>query len=152
MRTAYRVQDLPTQGAGAFCPTQGVVPLASSWGLVHLVGSPGTAAIPVDSPTEVWAPTPGGRGSGLGHLQGSNNSPNVIRPDKYIPSAANMGPQADADLNLRIIHRNPIPVPAVGATRIPRNAMSTPKVGGRSAPSWPRAFQRWPSLTGRGSG
>ncbi len=139
----YRVLDLPVQGAGAFVPQPFTNPIASSWGLVHVFGSPGTWSVPANNPGDTWRPTPN-----RGQLsQPSNVSPDVIRPSIYVASAANMGPNNWFGMAMR--RHTPLPVPAVGWIANARNAMRSRKTGGRDAPVWPRAFQRWPAWGGR---
>ena len=41
----YRVDDLPAQ-AGAFTPFLTIMPFASSYGMVHVYGAPGTLEVP----------------------------------------------------------------------------------------------------------
>lgn len=137
----YRVLDLPVQGNGAFTPLMSTNPIASSWGLVHVSGSPGTTPIQAPKPQNSWLPVP----DKAAKTQPSNCAPDIIFPDLYVASARNMGPVADG-FGMATRRFTPIPVPAVRYTRIPRNAMSGPHTGGRRAPIWPRAFQRFPSL------
>lgn len=136
MGLRYRVLDLPVKGAGAFCPTTFPNPIASSWGLTSLTGSPGTTPTPVPAPTRVWAPPI----SAIAETQPSNVSPDIILPDKYIPYARN---GICHTLPNRI--RNNVPVPATGWIAVVQPGMGfrTGKIGGRKALNWPRAFQRW---------
>lgn len=138
----YRVLYLPVKGAGAFAPIPATNPAASSWGLVHVTGAPGT--IPVASPKPAALPDLTAAGA-PNTAQGSDVAPNVIAPAIYVASVANMGPEADTGLGLAVRRRNPLPVPAVDPTRIPVVAMSAPRVGGRGALPWPRSFQRYPN-------
>jgi len=136
----YRVLDLPVQGLGAFTPTASPNPIASSWGLVRVAGAPGTLPIPVHNPMKVWG-VPISRDP---KTQGSNNSPDVWLPDKYVPYATNMGPSQHFGMALR--RHTPMPVPAVSWISAAKRAMIRPKIGGRAAMNWPRAFQRFPTL------
>jgi len=134
----YRILDLPTIGASAFTPIASMPPSSSSWGLVHVSGSPGTKPIPVKNPTEVWAPPI----SADRHTQASNCAPNVILPAIYIASTKNMGPSQHVGMAMR--RRNPLPVPAINTVRVTKSAFHGASVGGRTEKTkWPRAFQRF---------
>lgn len=135
----YRVLDLPAKGVGAFTPLPTTNPVASSQGLVHIAGSPGTLPVPVLSPREQW---------GAPFLsvdpatQPSNVSPNVIAPSIYIPSVMNMGPSQHFGMALRRF--NPVPIPALSWISAAKRAMRSRRIGGRSVVDNPRAFQRYP--------
>jgi hypothetical protein len=115
--------------------------MASSWGLVKNFGAPGTLPVNVPAPTKVWAPPI----SADPKTQGSNCSPDVWLKDTYYPVADNMGPAADAGIGMALRRHNPLPVPS-GTYQLRANkAMIIPKVAGRAALPWPRAFQRFPN-------
>lgn len=134
--------DLPAKGTGAFCPLPAQTPMASSHGLVKVVGAPGTMPIPAPSPTRIWAPPI----SASLLTQSSNVSLDIRTPDIYVTFADNMhGP-----LPTRV--RNNIPVPATTAIYTARNAQIGRKMGTRVAMPWPRAFQRWPTSGGTSGG
>ncbi len=136
----YRVLDLPVKGAGAFTPLPAVNPVASSYGLVHVYGSPGTEPVPVDPPRYIGnltaQPAPN-------TAQSSDVAPDYILPAIYIASAKNMGPTEDVGLGMAIRRRNPLPVPAKNPGRVPVPVLMRFPMGGSQLP-WPRAFQRWP--------
>ena len=136
----YRVMDLPVLGVGAFCPTYSVPFNASSWGLCVRTGAPGTLPIAAPAPTRIWAPPI----SADPLTQGSNNSPDVRLPDIYVAYPTNMGPSMHFGMAAR--RQTPIPVPALSWINAAMNAMSGNKIGGRIVTSWPRAFQRWPTI------
>lgn len=142
----YRVLDLPLRGIGAFLPLPTTNPAASSWGLVHVWGSPGTDVIPAPAPQRDWLPSLTARG-GVNSAQGSMVSPDVILPSVYVADTVNMGPEADTGLGMAARRLNPIPVPAYAWPRTARTAMITPKYGGRRTMVWPRAFQRFPATS-----
>ena len=130
----YRVEDVPPRGGGAFCPLPATTPRASSKGLVHVFGAPGTLAVPAPKPaaTPDWSMDP--------HTIPSNVSPDVITPAVYVPLADNMHPPVP------VRHHNNLPVPAISYVRAPQPAMVPPgKVGGRSVMPRPRSFQRFPA-------
>jgi hypothetical protein len=139
----YRVYDLPINGHGAFTPTLNLKAESSSWGLVKRTGAPGTMPIPAPSPTRLWAPPI----SAQAETQSSNCSPDVRLPDIYIAYADNMGPSVHVNMAAR--RQTPIPIPAVSWINTALTAMQGVKVGGRIAQAWPRAFQRFPTITGR---
>lgn len=142
----YRVLDLPVKGAGAFLPTPSTNAAASSGGLTHVHGSPGTDPIPAPAPQRDYLPRLTARG-GIDSAQGSMVAPDIILPSIYTASAQNMGPAADVGLGMRLRRLNPLPVPAFAYPRIPVAAFSPARIGGRATMPWPRAFQRFPSTT-----
>lgn len=135
----YRVLDLPVVGAGAYLPTAAINPVASSYGLVHVYGAPGTLPVPVSKPESVWAPPT----SADKMTQPSWCAPDVILPSIYIASAENMGPSQHFGMAMR--RHTPLPVPAVTWISLAKRAMVMRKVGGRRSIPWPRAFQRFPT-------
>lgn len=139
----YRVLDLPIQGAGAFTPAPTTNPTASSWGLVQVTALLGRVPISTGDSKAV-APTYGD--PGYAHLQGSDNSPDILLRDQYVAYADNMGPSQHFGMALRRF--TPMPVPAVGWIASARKAMVGRKVGGRTQAAMPRAFQRWPNRAG----
>lgn len=136
----YRVLDLPAKGTTAFTPQPMTNPIASSWGLVHVFGAPGTMPIPVHRPF-------GAHAINAPDVQGSNRSPDIILPSIYIASAVNMGPAADAGIGMATRRLAVLPVPARGWRASVRSAMLGRRVGARSQLPWPRAFQRFPART-----
>ncbi len=143
----YRVLDLPTAGVGAFMPLPSTNAPASSWGLVHVHGSPGTEPIPSPSPQSRGYLPSLTRLGGVNSAQGSTVAPDVILPSVYVAETANMGPAADSGVGMLARRLNPLPVPAVNQARRPVVAQNTPRYGGRSTMAWPRAFQRFPIAT-----
>lgn len=112
---------------------------ASSWGLCRRTGSPGTLPIPAPAPTRLWAPPI----SAQAETQSSNVSPDVRLPDIYVAWPDNMGPSVHFGMAAR--RQTPIPIPALSWINTAMNAMRGVPVGGRTALSWPRAFQLWPT-------
>jgi hypothetical protein len=145
---SYRTLDVPPYGAGAFMPAPARNPVASSWGLVHVEGAPGTNPVPSPAPCAVPSLTvQGGRDS----AQGSNVAPDVILPAIYTASARNMGPAADAGFGMARRRLNELPVRAIDPGRQPVPVWQQFPAGARPLP-WPRAFIHWPSRTGTNSG
>lgn len=134
----YRVLDLPQKGLGAFTPLAATNPVASSYGLVHVMGSLSTIPIPAPKPKAV-PPI-----SAQAETQSSYVAPDIILPDYHVPSTANMGPSQHIGMAKRRL--TPIPVPALSWINTALNSMQTSKIGGRAAMAWPRAFQRWPTI------
>lgn len=139
----YKVLDLPVTGTGAFTPTMPLNPVASSNGVVKVLGYPGTLPVAVNDPHSQYGNPPI---SAIGQTQPSNVAPNVILPDKYIPYADNMGPSQHVGMAAR--RQTPIPVPAVSWINTAINAMGGARIGGRTVTAWPRAFQRWSTPRG----
>lgn len=142
----YRVLDLPVKGAGAFMPVPTTNPRASSWGLVHVNGSPGTEAVPVPAPQRSYLPSQT-RSGGVNSAQGSDVAPDYILPSIYVAGTENMGPAADAGVGMLARRLNPMPVPALTYPATPKVAQITPRIGGRATMTWPRAFQRFPAAS-----
>lgn len=140
----YVVHDLPPHAPGAFSPTMPMPPIASSHGLICVVGSPGTMAFSAPKPgVHSISPDP--------RTQGSWNVPDVIRPAVYYtrPQVNNIGHTMPNRIP------NLLPVPALTAPRAfgriaarqPQVAMRPAKIGGRRSIPWPRAFQRFGSAS-----
>ena len=143
MGVRYRVDDVPNVGAGAFMPTPGRNPVASSYGLVHVMGAPGTK--PVPSPRPAATPSNTARPQGtVNSAAGSDVSPDVIFPAIYIPLTDNMGPAADIGLGMARRRLNELPIRAVDPLRKPVPVFQKYPAGGKQLPQ-PRAFVRWPS-------
>lgn len=151
MAIRYRVSDLPTVGTGAFTPLASTNPLASSHGLVRIEAAWGTSAVAAPKPAALPAVTARGIADGNASARAEDVTPDFILPAIAIPYADNMGPEMDTGIGMARRRLCEIPVPAVDPTRVPTVAQGARKTGGRAALPWPRAFQRWPSLTGRGS-
>ena len=148
----YRVSDLPPIGTGAFTPIPTTTPAASSYGLVEIFGAPGTLAVDAPSPQHLTGLPSLTRQGGVNSAQPSDVAPDVILPAIYIPSAKNMGPEADAGFGMTRRRYCELPVPAVDSQRIPQVAMTVTPIAGRKAMAWPRAFQRFPNRTSGQSG
>lgn len=139
----YRTNDVPPYGAGAFMPVPARNPVASSYGLVHINGSPGTN--PVASPRPAATPSQTARPQGSkDSAAGSDVAPDYILPAIYIPSARNMGPEMDTGLGMARRRLNELPVRAVDPGRRPVAVFQQFPAGARPLP-WPRAFIRWPA-------
>lgn len=135
----YKVLDLPPLGASAFTPIPFTNSIASSWGLVKEYGAPGT--LPIPRPRAAAIPPI----SAIRETQGTYVAPTVGLPDIYIPYADNMGPAQHVNMAGRRL--TPIPVPAVSWINTALVSFQTSKIGGRLSMAWPRAFQRWPTIT-----
>ena len=141
MGIRYRVLDVPNVGAGAFTPLPARNPVASSYGLVHIKGAPGTDPVPVPYPGALPSLTAeGGRNS----AQDGRCSPQVILPAIYVPLADNMGPAADTGIGMARRRLNELPVRAVDPGRRPIPVWIKFPAGGKQLPQ-PRPFVRWPS-------
>lgn len=139
----YRTLDLPPVGASAFCPVPTKNPVASSYGLVIVDGSPGTTAIAApdtQSMPDSLTVRQGPNFAAMSHV----NSPDVIFPSIYTASARHMGPAEDTGIGMTLRRLCPLPIPAVDPGRVPVPTMMQFPVGENQLP-WPRAFQRWPA-------
>lgn len=146
----YRVSDLPVAGVGAFMPLPVLGPVASSYGLVKISGSPGNT--PEPSPRPGFLPSltvQGGKNSAQPGLAGS---PDVFLPSVYVAYANNMGPSADGGLGMARRRNAELPMPTATSNRLP-NLTGTffARKGGRAQIGWPRAFQRFPFVNQSGS-
>ncbi len=149
-RIAYRTDDVPKRGAGAFSPIPAVTPSASSAGEEKrylqqwteapdpmLRGYAGTA--PYDDEIQ---------GSYATKTQGL---PMAFRPVvnsrhhmAYWTTAENMGPNGP-NVHMKIFSDNPLPVPAANPGRVAMPAMKQPPWATTIATAWPRPFISWPS-------
>lgn len=139
----YRTLDVPPYGAGAFMPLPARNPVASSYGLVHVEGAPGTDPVASPRPVSVPALTKSG---GVNSAQGSDVAPDVILPAIYVASAANMGPAADTGIGMARRRLNELPRRAIDPGRQPVPVWQQFPTGARPLP-WPRSFIRWPART-----
>ena len=110
-----------------------------------IFGAPGTLAVDAPSPQHLTGLPSLTRQGGVNSAQPSDVAPDVILPAIYIPSAKNMGPEADAGFGMTRRRYCELPVPAVDSQRIPQVAMTVTPIAGRKAMAWPRAFQRFPN-------
>src|SRR5262245_33497861 len=125
-------------------------PVASSYGQVIIDGAPGTMAVP--SPRPVATPSQTARAQGSkDSAAGSDVVPDWILPAIYIPRADNMGPEMDTGIGMARRRLCELPVRAIDPGRRPVPVFQQYPAGARPLP-WPRAFIRWPSRTGPGSG
>ena len=139
----YRVLDLPAGKVAAFTPLPTRAPVPSSYGLVRIVGAPGTFPVDAPNPTESL-PTISAQ-HGVNSARPGDVSPDVFFPPLYIALADNQGPADDAGLGMRRRRLAELPVPARRFTRIPQSDSLVVAKGGRTAQPWPRAFQRFPT-------
>lgn len=153
----YVVPDLPSRGAEAFLPQPPPIatPAAlSSWGLVHVVGAPGTVAYPSPNPptTNNVRPSadpltqPGNVGPGEVARAPLPGMPwQTWAPSIYVASTAHMGPQEGA-AGVRVQHYEDMPVPATKIQPVALPVQRTPTMTyGRVTPS-PRVFPRFRSV------
>jgi len=98
--------------------------------------------IPAPAPTRLWAPPI----SAQAETQPSNVSPDVRLPDIYVAWPDNMGPDQHFGMTAR--RQTPIPLPAVSWINTALSAMQANRTGGRLTMAWPRAFQRFPTISG----
>jgi hypothetical protein len=130
----YTVNDVPA--CGAFMPVLSAVvsPKASTYGLVKIVGQPGTQAI--QSPKPSALPD----GPLMRSAQPSYNSPDVIYPAIYYTRITDMGPP------VRWVSTNEVPIPSKNIIRKPGVAYRPARYGGLKQVSWPPAPQVWQNV------
>jgi hypothetical protein len=149
----YRTEGVPDGAAAACSPIPTTNPIASSWGLVHTVGSPSTTRIASPDPQSVG----GDRGNLTRQAKPGQNSPDYMLPSIYYTAPT---PQVVSRSS-----NNELPIPAVGthqpyapaSATAPGKARATPSVtqksrrmGGRLVQAWPKVSQFWP-VFGAGS-
>lgn len=145
MGIRYRTQDVPPGQAPAFTPVPTTNPVASSYGLVHIYGSPGTDPQPAPGPARQWGAPSLTKPGGVNSAQGSNVVPDYILPAIYVADVANMGPAMDTGIGMTRRRFNELPIPARDPGRLPVPVMMQFPTGGRKTFAWPRAFQVWPT-------
>jgi len=142
----YRVDDLPTVAVGAFTPIPAGTQTAANYGLVDVLGSPGTTPIPGPSP-DGSLPTVSAR-SGVNSARPSDVSPDTWFPTLYQASPNNQGPSADLGLGMWRRRFCELPIPAGNPTHLPTAVVLQVNKGSRVTQPWPRPFQRFPTQNG----
>lgn len=148
-RIAYRTENAPRWGTGAFTPIPAVTPSASSAGEERRY-------------LAQWSPTPDpqlkgrDRGCDLTAMQGSyatdvGGLPGAFRPVvnathrmSYWTTPENMGPNGP-NVHMKIYSDNPLPVPAVNPGRVAIPAQAQPPWATVIATAWPRSYISWPT-------
>jgi hypothetical protein len=144
MRWQYEVADAPTRfGTLAFVPVPASVPTAATNGQNHVVGMPGTVAIPSPRPAAM----------NDGELGGPYNQPSSVAPDVFYPSIyfVPINPTMTFDgLGTGLTRGNdhPIPAPVGAVTRVVGNFMHRFRVGGQTVTRAVRPFTQWPTYGG----
>jgi hypothetical protein len=127
---------VPGRPIGALMPQPAILPTASSGGLMHVFGQPGTMGIPAPKPGAIPPTACGTRTN-----QPSYVSPDVMFPSIYYPKADNChGP-------VGLFRDNQMPVPARRIYNMPRVAQRMRRVGGQSQIGQPAVAQTWPQWT-----
>jgi hypothetical protein len=146
MRRTITTLQAPACGFGAFAPTPAVIPSASSAGLMHTEGYPGTRKVP--SPAPQFPSASGDDGNGRANKTQNSNAgaPDWFLPCIYIPHMDNMGPEND--IGMAILIDNVVPAPSVNPVRVPQQNPLRARVGGQTATAWPRPMVRWPTYGG----
>ncbi len=140
MKVTYTVDQLPTRGFGAFCPTLTVTPTASTGGLSHRRFYPGTLRVPSPAPT--YPGVAGDHGTNQPTRQSHAGAPEWFLPAIGIVSADNMAPPVAVQCD------NALPVPSINPQRLAQQNTYVTRVGGRTATPWPRPMTRWPTYGG----
>lgn len=149
-RIAYRTDNVPKWGTGAFTPIPAVTPSASSAGEERrylaqwsatpdpmLEGFAGTANYDTE-----FQPSYATKTQGL---------PLAFRPVvnathgmRYWTTPENMGPMS-RNIHMKIFSDNPLPVPAANPGRVAMPAQKQPPWATVISTAWPRPFVSWPS-------
>lgn len=154
MRIAYRTDNVPQWGTGAFTPTPKPTPLASTGGtqirvLQQWADAPDPMVVsfapgpPRDSIQQgsYAQPSPN---DGTANLPGAFlRQRNALHQMSYVATADNMGPVAWQ--HIKIFSDNVLPVPAANPGRTAVPAQAQPPWGTVIATPWPRPFITWPT-------
>lgn len=139
----YTMQD-PGEGppgrAGALMPSPARDPKATTGGLVHVYGHPGTMAVSTPRPAAL-PPI-----SQTRLTQPSYCSPDMMFPSIYYTTPASMHPPVS------LLRTNPMPVPATSIAALARISQRMRRVGGQSQITQPQVAQVWPQWKGQPSG
>lgn len=138
MRYSMVNPQIPMRPVGALMPQPAIQPSASSNGLMHVVGYPGTLRVSAPKPGALPETAAGTRSN-----QPSYNSPDSMYPSIYYPRADNCHPP------MGLFRDNQMPVPAVKIYNMPRIAQRKRRTGGQSQIGMPAALQTWPQWKGR---
>lgn len=149
----YRTEDVPAKAVAAVSPLPSTNTIASSWGLVHTVGSPGTLQIPSPKPQSI-PPGPLNR-----QAQPSYNSPDIFLPSIYVtaPTPQLVPHTIDNEIPVPAISSSQpyAPYSATAVTKTPANpsvAQRAWHIGGRRVTAWPRVSPVWPVFGGSQNG
>jgi len=115
----------------------------ATYGLVEVIGAPGTLGVEAPNP-DGSLPTVSSQ-RGVNSSRPSDLAPDVFFPILYVASANNQGPAADGGIGMWRRRHNELPIPAVNPTRIPTSDTLVTTKGSRTTQAWPRAFQRFPT-------
>lgn len=156
MRIAYRTDDVPQWGTGAFNPIPMTTPLASTGGtqirtLTQWDPAPDPQMPGFASVNPQWTmyqgsyaqPSPVDRTAALGGA--FLRQVDAVHHMSYNASAQNMGPWAWQKMAGMNTNNNPLPVPAGNPGRTPLPAMRQPPWGTVISTAWPRPFITWPT-------
>ncbi len=131
---SYKVQGaLPA----AFFPQPTMDPYSSSYGLIHIEGSPGTRIITARRPA-------GSRGPGWPGDETQNGpdvAPEAIAPQIYIDRSFET--EGSFLLSPQGTSNELMPVPATNVIAVPQPAQTIGPMLGRRVTPWPRALTRW---------
>ena len=154
MRIAYRTDNVPQWGMGAFTPTPIPTPLATTGGTQKRYLFPYTDA--PDPMVASYAPGPPydaiqqGSFAQPSATDGTAGLPGAFLRQissrhhmAYVTTAENMGPVSWQ--RVKIFSDNVLPVPAANPGRTPIPAQSQPPWGTVVATPWPRPFITWPT-------
>ena len=136
---SYKVQGLPRVGRAAFLPQPTTDPYSSSYGLVHIAGSPGTRLIPSPRPAGVAGPEwPADKTDNPIDVAPPFIAPQLYQDRSFLTEDSFLlSPQGTSNELL--------PVPATNIIAVPQPAQTPGPMLGRRVTPWPRALTRWRS-------
>lgn len=154
MRIAYRTDNVPQWGTGAFAPVPIPTPLASTGGTQIRVLQPWAnapdAGVMGYAPGTVRDVMASGSYAQPSPIDGTANLPgaflrqvNARHAMSYVAEPDNMGPVVWQ--KIKIFSDNVLPVPAQNPGRTGVAAQSQPPWGTPIATPWPRPFITWPT-------
>lgn len=133
MRITTSTTGVPAWLRSALLPIPAAAsPKASSYGLVDIVGAPGTRAVPAPRPAAIPETAANWRAN-----QGSYAAPPIMFPSIYYVASVNRPP-------VPVRSHTPMPVPARSVRSLAGIAQRMRRVGGQSQIGQPAALQTWP--------
>lgn len=147
-RIAYRTDDVPKWGTGAFTPIPAITPSASSAGEQRRylqqwapAPDPMLAGYAATNPNDIeYQPSYATKVEGLPGA--FRPVVNLVHAMSYWTTPENMGPNGP-NTHMKLWSDNPLPVPARNPGRVAMPAMKQPPWATTIATAWPRPFINW---------
>jgi hypothetical protein len=152
---AYRVEGVPPKALAACTPIPAMNPVASSFGLVHVAGSPGT--------TRIYSPQTQSVGRGDRGVLPGKAKPGANAPDYILPSLYVAAPTPNYGQMYGTPGPNDIPIPAISSHQpyAPFSASAPGKavnpnvlqrvrtrIASGYTTAWPKVAPSWPVFGG----